>query len=303
MVSCQSPTTSGRAPPTAIRDRQNSASVARVSALPGIGVVGDDAEVVRAGHDERRRPCPAGGSPGQRVPQELRLAQELRRSRRPPTAISSGARRARRAWCTGDSRAASASSSLKSALNEKQHQRREVVHAGERHGRRRTGARRIRSARQSVASSIAARWPPAEWPPTTMRSALAPCARPFAREPRDRAPAFVDDRRDRHVRAQVVVDDRDGDALRDERRRDERVVALVERAPVAAVDEHERAARRAGGRNRSSVSLGPGRSAGRSCGAIRARARPPTARRSARTTADGRAPRRGCCTRARRTPA
>src|SRR5207344_1212669 len=43
---------------------------------------------------------------------------------------------------------------------------------------------------------------------------------------------------DRHLRAEVVVHHRDGDAGLDPRRREEREVLLVERAPVAAVDEH-----------------------------------------------------------------
>ena len=65
----------------------------------------------------------------------------------------------------------------------------------------------------------------------------------FAREPRHRAPGLVDDRRDRHVGAQVVIDDRDRVAARHERRRDEGKIALVEHPPVAAVEEQERAFR------------------------------------------------------------
>ena len=48
------------------------------------------------------------------------------------------------------------------------------------------------------------------------------------------------------VWTQVVVDDGDADALFDERRRDARLVVLVERAPVAAVYEQQRAAGRFG---------------------------------------------------------
>jgi hypothetical protein len=64
----------------------------------------------------------------------------------------------------------------------------------------------------------------------------------LARDPRDGATAFVDDRRDGHGRAKIVVDHRHRVAARDERPRDEREIALVERAPVAAVQEHERPA-------------------------------------------------------------
>ncbi len=108
---------------------------------------------------------------------------------------------------------------------------------------RRSAARRNRGADQSVANSIAVRCPPAECPPTTTWSGCAPCAAPSRDDPAHRAPALVDDRRDRHVRTKVVVDHGDRQARRDERGRDEREVALVERAPVTAVQENERAAR------------------------------------------------------------
>ncbi len=63
----------------------------------------------------------------------------------------------------------------------------------------------------------------------------------LAREPDDGAPALVDNRRNADVGTKVVVDDGDRDPLCEERRRDERKIALVERAPVAAVKKHERA--------------------------------------------------------------
>src|SRR5215470_7643478 len=66
--------------------------------------------------------------------------------------------------------------------------------------------------------------------------------RALASDPGHRAPAFVDDRRDRYAGTKVVVDDGDGEILRDERRRHEGKIALVESAPVAAVDEDERSA-------------------------------------------------------------
>jgi hypothetical protein len=65
----------------------------------------------------------------------------------------------------------------------------------------------------------------------------------FANQPPHRAPAFVDDRRDRNGRTQVVIDERDGVAPRHEWQGDEGEVTLVEGAPIAAVPEHERAVR------------------------------------------------------------
>jgi hypothetical protein len=67
-------------------------------------------------------------------------------------------------------------------------------------------------------------------------------SRPLASDPGERAAAFVDDGRDRHFGTEVVVDDGDREPLRDERGGDEGKVALVERAPIAAVYEDERPA-------------------------------------------------------------
>ena len=101
----------------------------------------------------------------------------------------------------------------------------------------------------------------------------------------------------RDARAQVVVDDRERHAGVDPGRREEGEVLLVERAPVAAVDEHHAAA----------VALARGEDVDALAGLLavaRGRgsrswccARAPKPRPSARSTADGRGPARGCCTR------
>src|SRR3954468_9739207 len=82
--------------------------------------------------------------------------------------------------------------------------------------------------------------------------------RSLAHEPQHCATTLVDNGRDGDERTQIVIEDGNGDALFDERRGHERKVRLVERAPITAVNEHERPDRPRAGTKRSSVSLGPG---------------------------------------------
>ena len=219
-----------------------------------------------------------------------------------PAASTSGARE-RGVRCTGDSRAASRLVQLEIGVERELHHRREVVHARQRHAAQRSDRARDPCAAQSVANSIAARCPPAECPPTTMRSGFAPCAAPSRASHATARRHCVDDRRDRHVGAQVVIDDRDRVASRHERPGDEREVALVERPPVAAVQEHERSARVA--RRQEQVErLLRARSVAQV--ELRRERRARLRRRLrviARASAGDRGPRRGCCSRARRTPA
>ena len=68
-------------------------------------------------------------------------------------------------------------------------------------------------------------------------------ARPFAAQPRDGLPTFVDDLRNPDGGAKIVVHDGNADARSDQRRRHEGVIGLVERPPVPAVDEQHRPSR------------------------------------------------------------
>ncbi len=93
----------------------NSASVARVSSLSGSAIVGDDAEMMAPGDEQR------SGHPGRAISghasHSSRVCRRNSASPRAPTASSSGAVVRGARW-TGDKRAASASSSLRSTLYE-----------------------------------------------------------------------------------------------------------------------------------------------------------------------------------------
>src|SRR4030095_13141452 len=65
-------------------------------------------------------------------------------------------------------------------------------------------------------------------------------------------------RRDADVGTQVVVDDGNRDSLREEWRRHEREIALVERSPVPTVEEHERGGGGARGNEQVERLLGSG---------------------------------------------
>src|SRR6266513_2405198 len=71
--------------------------------------------------------------------------------------------------------------------------------------------------------------------------------RSLANQPEHCAATLVDDRCDRYGGTKIVIHDRDCDALRHLWRRDKRKIRFVERAPIAPVNEHERAARRGRG--------------------------------------------------------
>ena len=98
------------------------------------------------------------------------------------------------------------------------------------------------------------------------------------------------------LRAEVVVDHRERHAGVDPGGREEGEVLLVERAPVAAVDEHHAAAVALARREEvDGLARHARRSAGRG-GRSWCCARAPKPRPSARSTAGDREPARGCCT-------
>ena len=205
-----------------------------------VSVFRQDAEVI-AIPGRSAAPWPAGRPVGRPASHRICVCRRNSAVSSAPTAISSGASDpgARKA---GDSRSASSDVELQIGVEREQHERREVVHARKRHR-----AREGRASRPSAASRSRAASPRDDRPPNGRRRRSVPATRracrPRGRATRPRAgirrrSSAIDDRG-----AQVVVDGGDGDALRDERRRDERDVALVERAPVAAVEEHERSAR------------------------------------------------------------
>ncbi len=185
---------------------------------------------------------PAGRFRGHASHSRLRLAQEFRRLVRAPRR-SRAAHRSTACNRPGETRRASASSRRKSTLYENWTSgSRSCTPDSETPPA--NGACTNPRARQSVAYSIAGQMAAGRMPADDERRGRAPAAglRAQATRPRDGTAstivAIVTSR------AEIVVDrpprPKPG---RDERRRDERVVRLVERAPVAAVNEQERAAR------------------------------------------------------------
>jgi hypothetical protein len=180
------------------------------------------------------RPC---------VPQEIRLAHELARlvgahgeqQRRVAARLHVHRRQLARADVVEP----------EVTVERKMHERREVVHAGQRyravHGMRGQTEIRRRSGVQHR-GEVAARGMTGN-DQGCRRNAEA---RRFANEECKRPAHLGADLTDGRLRTEIVVDHGHGHALREEGRHDEGVVGLVERAPPAAVDEHQRAARRAG---------------------------------------------------------
>src|SRR5215471_3854444 len=68
-------------------------------------------------------------------------------------------------------------------------------------------------------------------------------SRTFAFEPRHCFARFLGDPRNGDVRTEIVVDHGDANAMLDKRRRHERMLALVEGAPVTAVNEEQGSSR------------------------------------------------------------
>ena len=261
----------------------------------GIHVVEHDAEMVPPGDGHRSSLLwPAMCRP--RIPEQLRLPHEFGRF----VGAYGDHQRHVHLWRVVDRRYGARAGFVEPEVGvvREQHERLEVVHA-----RQRDAADERRRAKPSRANRwryiIAARWPPAECPATTSGAgrAVTPA---FAGNPGHRAAALVDDRRDRHVGTQVVVDDGDGEAGGDERGCDERVIGLVERAPVAAVNEQQRSARGSGGQEQIQRFLRPAAVAQVAQRRKRRDARRASAWRIGRASTDGRGPPRDCCSRARR---
>ena len=179
----------------------------------GIRVVGDHAEVVA----RRERPAARGagrpvGGPG--VPQDPRLPEEFGRL------VGADGDQQRRARARRDARRRQARRlggvEPEVGVERELHHRREVVDAGQRDRARDRIAReagRRPIGREHHRGQVSPRRMPAD---DDRGPGSAPCARPRATTQATARAALVDDRRDRHVRAQVVVDHGDGDPPRDE---------------------------------------------------------------------------------------
>ena len=218
-----------------------------------------------------------------------------------PAASTSGARE-RGARCDGREARRLALVQLEVGVERVVHHGREIVHAGQRHATHERFAReslRRPVRREQHRGEMSARRMSADDDAVRIRAVRGA----FACEPRDRAPRLVDDRRDRHVGAKVVIGDGDGVSARHERRRHEGKIALVERPPIAAVPGTRTSPSRDAAAGR-----GPAFPSRRGRSASRASARAPrgpwpTPRGNARASADDREPPRDCCSRARRIPA
>ena len=116
---------------------------------------------------------------------------------------------------------------------------------------------------QRQVSSNAARWPPAECPATMMRRGLPPYSAACRQVQASACTICSAIASIVTVGRERVVRDHDHRAFARERRTDERDVALVERAPVAAVDEEEH--RRIVARGRKHVERLGRRAARRRC--------------------------------------
>ena len=240
-----------------IRCLPRKARASRASrSLVGVGKIDDDVEMIAVANQHRRVRARGAGSAGH-ASHRIRVCRMNSEVSSAPAASTSGARD-RGERCDGESRAASRSSSLKSALNE-------YCTIGARSctpdsdtppaiGSRANSVRRpVR--REQHRDDVAARRMSADDDAFRIRAVRGA----FAREPRDRAPALVDDRRDRHVGTEVVVDDGDRVSVRHERQAP-RTKNRSCRTPASSRRARTRTspARGPAGRKRSSVSFGPG---------------------------------------------